>query len=133
MPEPTSTAVAVTSAAASSLAVIATSMGVPAPVVLAGILGATISVSQSNKLDLNWRSLVAALLAFAGALGIGILGGQVAGPVVVIAVNAVFAKPPLPDGIANPVCTLVLSMLGTRELLPIGLSLLRKKLGGDQS
>lgn len=131
MPELTTTAVAATTAAASSLAVIATAMGVPAPVVLAGILGATISVSQSNKLDMNWRSLLAALLAFAGALGMGIWGGRLVGAVAVTTLNALVGNLNLPSGSADPLCTLLISMLGQRELLPIGLTLLRKKVGGD--
>jgi hypothetical protein len=132
MPEPTSTALAVTAAGASTLAVIATAIGVPAPVVLAGVLGATIAVGQSGKLDWNWRSLAAALLAFAASLGLGIWGGSLASRVAVGVLNGMFASLHLPDGFADPLFTLLVSMLGQSQLLPIGLTLLRSKIGGAQ-
>lgn len=132
MPEPTSTALAATAAGASTLAVIATAIGVPAPVVLAGVLGATIAVGQSGKLDWNWRSLAAASLAFAASLGLGIWGGLLAGHVLVGLLNGMFPALHLPDAFADPLCTLLVSMLGQSQLLPIGLTLLRSKTGGAQ-
>lgn len=131
MPEPTSSALAVTAAGASSLAVMATALGVPAPVVLAAILGATIAVSASGKLDLSLRSIFAALLAFTAALGVGIWGGHLAGHVVVGLLNSIPGVPtPLPEGVADPLCTVILAMLAQRELLPLGLSLVRSQLEG---
>lgn len=133
MPEPTSTALAVTTAAASSLAVLATAMGVPAAVVLAAILGATIAVSMYGKLEWNFRSLAAALLTWSAALGLGIWGGRIGGRVLVGVLNSLVPSLHLPQDFADPLCTMLVAMVGQSQLLPIGLSLLRSKAGGAQS
>lgn len=134
MPEPTSTALAVTTAAASSLAVVATAMGVPASVVLTAILGATIAVSMSGKIDWSVGSLTAALMTWGAALGLGISGGRFAGHLLIGFLNGIL--PPsqrLPQDFADPLFTLLIAMVGQSQLLPIGLSLLRNKAGGPQS
>lgn len=132
MPEPTSTALAVTTAAASSLAVVATAMGVPAAVVLAAILGATIAVSMSGKIDWNLPSLTAALLTWSAALGLGIWGGRIGGRVLVGVLNSLVPSLHLPQDFADPLSTMLVAMVGQSQLLPIGLSLLRSKAGGSQ-
>lgn len=107
----------------------ATALGVPAPVVLAGVLGAAIAVGQSGKFDWHWGSLAAALMAFAAALGLGILGGPLAGHVVISALSAVFSGLHVADEFADPLCTLLVSMFWQSQLLPLGLSMLRRKAG----
>lgn len=131
MPELTSSALAATAAGASGLAVVATTMGVPAPIVLAGVLGATIAVAQSGKVAWGWSSVMAALLSFGASLGIGIWGGNLIGRLVVNAINAVITDPhlQLPASAADPLCTLVLSMVGQRELLPLAIRALAGLVG----
>lgn len=133
MPEPTSTAIGFAAAVTSSLGVLATVMGVPVPVVLAGILGATISVSLSEKMDLNWRNLFSSTASFAGSLGLGFWGGQVVGPVVVAFTNKWLEKEVLPDGVATPVVTFLVAAIGQREILRIALKVLRSKTEGAAS
>lgn len=130
MAEPTTAALASATAAASSLAVIATAMGVPAPVVLAAILGAAAAVSMSKRLDMSLRSLAAALGTFALALALGIWGGGFAARVLIGLANGLLPRAEIPLTIADPLCTLLVAMLGQRELLPIGLSMLRSRSAG---
>ncbi|MFN3886880.1 MAG: hypothetical protein ACK4MG_07970 [Aquabacterium sp.] len=133
MPEPTSAALASCAAITSCLAVVATTMGVPAPVVLAAVLGAAIAVSSSDRLELSLRSLLPAVLSFGLAMGIGIWGGSLFGRPVVSAINAMIAEPDakLPVYAADPICTLFLAMIGQRELLPIVQRVLRRFNAGE--
>lgn len=130
MPEPTSAAMASCAAVTSCLALVATAMGVPAPVVLAGVLGAAIAVGNSERLALTARSLTAAVFSFALAMAIGIWGGGLLGRLVVSLINAGITDPEakLALGAADPLCTLILAMIGQRELLPLVQRLLRTTL-----
>lgn len=132
MPEPTSAAFAACTAATSCLAVVATAMGVPAPMVLAAVLGATVSVSQQDRVQLSVRSLLAAALALALSMAIGIWGGKPAGRVMVGLLNGLITDPSLhlsPDA-CDPFATLLLAMLGVPVLLPLALGALRSRVGG---
>jgi hypothetical protein len=131
MPEPTSAALAACTAATSCLAVVATAMGVPAPMVLASVLGATVSVSQQDKMQLTVRSLLAAALALALSMGLGIWGGTPAGRVMVGLLNGLISDPALrlSADACDPFATLLLAMLGVPVLLPLALGALRSRVG----
>lgn len=130
MTEPTTAALAATTAAASSLAVIATALGVPAPVVLAAVLGAATAVATSGKLEFSRGALLAAFGAFAVALALGIWGGGLAGRLVIGLLGTLVPAGRFAEGMADPLCTFLVACLGQRELLPLGLRLLRNKVEG---
>jgi len=130
MPEPTSTALAATTAATSSLAVVATAMGVPAPVVLAAVLGAALAVGQSERMELRLASLIAVAATFCAAFGFGIWGGALAGHVLIGLLNGLVPKAQLSPDAADPICTVLVAMLGQRTLLPLVLKALTKRVEG---
>jgi hypothetical protein len=130
MPEPTSTALAALTAATSSLAVVATAMGVPAPVVLAAVLGSALAVGQSERMELRLASLIAVAATFCAAFGFGIWGGALAGHVLIGLLNGLVPKAQLNADAADPICTVIVAMLGQRTLLPLVLKALSKRVEG---
>lgn len=130
MPEPTSTALAATTAATSSLAVVATAMGVPAPVVLAAVLGAALAVGQSDRMELRLAALIAVAATFCAAFGFGIWGGALAGHVLIGLLSGLVPGAKLSLDAADPICTVLVAMLGQRTLLPLVLKALTKRVEG---
>ena len=132
MAEPTTTVLAVAGATTSTLAVAATALGVPAPVVIAAIVGATAAVVQAERADLTLRVVVTLLVTFAVAMSLGIWVGRVAGHAVVGFLNSLPLQLGMSADYADPAAAVLVAMLGQSRLLPLGLSLLQKKAEATQ-
>lgn len=132
MLEPTSNVLAATTAATSSLAVLATAMGVPAPVVLAAVLGSALAVGQSERVELRLSSLISVAATFCAAFGFGIWGGALAGHVLIGLINGLVPRAELSIDAADPICTALMAMLGQRTLLPLVLKALTNRVEGGQ-
>ena len=90
--------------------------GVPIWTVIAAVVGATIAVSQSGRLELTLRGMWAVFISFAAAASFGVLSGPVIGTVVV----AVFAKLSITvdHGAADALLAWACALMGQSVILP---------------
>lgn len=87
-------------------------VGVPLPVALMAALGALIAVSNSERLTFSARDIIAALLTFCLALGLGLLGGYLVAWVVQQ------RYPGAPGVVVHAVAAVILAAYGQRQILP---------------
>ncbi len=129
MPDPTTTTAAVVTAAGTAGAAITgagLAFGIPLPVIVGAVLGATIAVSRAGRLELTPRGLWSAALAFGLALAFGVFGGPFAGAFVERGTEKLFGFPVSGLG-ADALCALILALLGQPVVLPA----ISKRLGAE--
>ena len=119
-------------AAGSALGVIAVTLGVPVPVVMAAVFGATVAALTTHRAEWSLESVQAVLVAFVMALAFGIF----CGPPAALALVAGAKKLPyiafdLPVELAKPASAWLLALVGQKELLPFLLKKLGVTKGGD--
>lgn len=90
--------------------------GVPIWTVIAAVVGATIAVSQSGRLDLSVRGMWAVFISFAAAASFGVLGGPFVGTIVVAVLSKLAI--PLAQGSADALLAWAFALQGQTVILP---------------
>jgi len=91
--------------------------GVPIWTVIAAVVGATIAVSQSGRLDLSMRGMWAVFISFGAAASFGVLGGPFVGAVVVAVLSKVLSIP-VASGSADALLAWAFALQGQTVILP---------------
>lgn len=120
MPEPTTTTAAVVATASvtgATLTGVGLAAGVPLPVIICAVLGATIAVSRGSRVELTPAGLWSALLTFALSLAMGVVAGPLFGAAIERAAEK-FVGLSIAGLGANALCALLLALLGQSVILP---------------
>lgn len=120
MPDPTTTTAAVVATAGITGTAITSAgiaAGIPIPVIIAAVLGATIAVHRGEKLELSIKGLWSVVLAFALALAFGVFGGPLFGAGIERAA-AKFLDLEIYGMGADALCALLSALLGQSVFLP---------------
>lgn len=116
MADPATTAAAGGFIAGAAIASFANQIGVPVPVLISAVVGATVAVSVSDRVKWSAAGIWAGLVSFALALCCGIVLGRGCGSLLVQGLHKFSFDLDKDVGYAS--CALVLSVLGQSVILP---------------